>query len=141
MKNKPLMLLATACITYLSLVAVPYANGQTDELAKSIEKGKAIYPVKCGYCHQPTGLGMEGVFPPLAKSDYLMKDAKRVVGHIKNGLEGEIVVNGKTYNGVMPAQDLTDEEIMHLLNYVRNSWGNKGKMVTLAEVKAVPKKK
>ena len=91
-------------------------------------------------CHQPTGLGIANVYPPLAKSDYLMADSKRVAGHIKNGLQGEIVVNGKKYNQVMPAQPLNDQQITDVINYVRNSWGNKGKAVTLAEVKSVKKK-
>ena len=47
-----------------------------------------------------------------------------------------MTVNGKTYNGEMPAVDLTDEQVSDVLNYVRNSWGNKGGAVTPTEVKA-----
>jgi nitrite reductase (NO-forming) len=114
---------------------------QEDALAKSIKEGKALYASYCSMCHQPEGQGIAGAFPPLAKSDYLMADTKRAIGIIKNGLQGEITVNGKKYNNVMPAQALDDQQVAHVLNYVRNSWGNKGKIITAAEVKAVPKKK
>jgi nitrite reductase (NO-forming) len=114
---------------------------QEDALAKSIKEGKALYASYCSMCHQPEGQGITGAFPPLAKSDYLMADTKRAIGIIKNGLQGEITVNGQKYNNVMPAQALDDQQVAHVLNYVRNSWGNKGKIITAAEVKAVPKKK
>jgi nitrite reductase (NO-forming) len=113
---------------------------QGDPLAKSVQAGKTLYATYCQVCHQENGQGIEGAFPPLAKSDYLMADTKRAIGIVKNGLQGEIVVNGKKYNNVMPAQPLNDEQVSQVLNYVRNSWGNKGKIVTVAEVKTVKKK-
>lgn len=113
---------------------------QGDPLAKSIAAGKTLYTTYCQVCHQENGQGIEGAFPPLAKSDYLMADTKRAIGIVKNGLQGEITVNGKKYNNVMPAQPLNDEQVAQVLNYVRNSWGNKGKIVTAAEAKAVAKK-
>lgn len=112
---------------------------QDPALTKSIQAGKTVYNTYCAMCHQPTGLGIPNVYPPLAKSDYLMADAKRAAGIIKNGKKGEITVNGKKYNQVMPAQPINDQQITDVLNYVRNSWGNKGKGVALAEVKAVKK--
>ena len=51
------------------------------------------------------------------------------------GRSGQIVVNGKAYNGVMtPLNYLTDEQVANVLSYVRNSWGNSGDAVTVAEV-------
>jgi nitrite reductase (NO-forming) len=113
---------------------------QDDKLAASIKKGQALYTNYCSFCHQPTGEGLPNAFPPLAKSDYLMADTKRAIDIIKNGKQGEITVNGKKFNGVMPPQAFTDEQVADVLNYVRNSWGNKGKIVTVEEVKAVAKK-
>ncbi|MCC9168574.1 cytochrome c [Pontibacter sp. XAAS-A31] len=84
------------------------------------------------------GEGLAGTFPPLAKSDYLLKDQKRAIGVVLHGAEGEIVVNGETYNMMMPAQShLSDQEIADVLNYIQNNWGNKAKAVTPAQVKAV----
>ena len=57
------------------------------------------------------------------------------VGIVLHGLSGEITVNGKKYNGVMPAMQLGDDEVASILTYVRNSWGNKGDLVKAAEVR------
>ncbi|MES2733305.1 MAG: cytochrome c [Bacteroidota bacterium] len=113
---------------------------QDPALKKSIDAGSKVYSTYCAMCHQASGLGIPGVYPPLAKSDYLMADTKRAADHIKNGKQGEITVNDKKFNQVMPPQSINDQQVTDVLNYVRNSWGNKGKKVTLAEVKAVKKK-
>jgi nitrite reductase (NO-forming) len=108
---------------------------QKFDLKASIERGKEVYNTQCITCHMEKGEGIEGVFPPVAKSDYLMADKNRSIKQILEGASGEMTVNGKTYNGEMPAVDLTDEQVSDVLNYVRNSWGNKGAAVTPAEVK------
>lgn len=99
-------------------------------------KGERIYSQVCAACHQASGAGLSGVFPPLAKSDYLMADKKRAIRQILQGSTGPMTVNGKTYNSAMPAQNLSDDEVAWVLTYVMNSWGNSGEMVTAAEVKA-----
>lgn len=80
---------------------------------------------------------MEGVFPPLANSDYLVKNKERSIHAIKFGQEGEITVNGTVYNNVMPAQGLSDQEVADVMNYIQNSWGNKGKYVSVKDVEQV----
>lgn len=84
------------------------------------------------------GEGVEDAFPPLAKSDYLMKDPKRAITIILKGQHEEITVNGKVYHNLMPEQSyLPDEEIADVVNYITNSWGNKYKeFITPAMVKA-----
>jgi nitrite reductase (NO-forming) len=125
----------TLFIVTLLLTAFQTTNQKFD-LKASIERGKEVYNSQCITCHMENGEGIEGAFPPLAKSDYLMADKKRAVRQILEGASGEMVVNGVTYNGEMPAIDLTDEQVSDVLNYVRNSWGNKGGAVTPTEVKA-----
>jgi len=107
--------------------------------AKSIERGKEVYASYCQNCHMEDGMGTPDVFPPVAKADYVKRPAKELIKIILEGQSGEIVVNKKTYNGMMPAQSyLTDEEIADVLNYVRNSWGNKVPgTITPAQVKAL----
>ncbi len=113
-------------------------TSQTEpDLEESIKLGEEIYQGYCLACHMSEGEGLPGAFPPLAKSDYLMADKERSIRQVMHGSEGEMVVNGETYNGVMPPQQLSDEEIAHVLNFVRNSWGNEGEVVTFAEVKAI----
>jgi mono/diheme cytochrome c family protein len=106
------------------------------DLKASVTRGKEIYQAQCLTCHQESGEGLEDVYPPLAKSDYLMADKKRSIVQIIKGATGAMKVNGKEYNMEMTAFDLSDQEVSDVLNYVRNSWSNKGNAVTPEEVKA-----
>lgn len=103
--------------------------------AQRLEIGKQVYAQNCAACHQADGTGIPSAFPPLAKSDFLSADAARAIRVVSGGLSGKITVNGKDYNGVMPAWNLTDEELAGVLTYVSASWGNSGADVTAAEVK------
>lgn len=108
--------------------------------------GAGVYR-RCFGCHQSSGGGIAGVFPPLAgHAGKLTAVARSVpIQVVLFGLKGEIEVEGKKYNGVMPAlgEQLNDEEIAAVLNYVLASWGNdkllpKGhKEITPAEVTAL----
>jgi mono/diheme cytochrome c family protein len=121
----------------LSLSAICFLSlKQRFDLKASIARGKDVYTAQCISCHQEQGEGIEDVFPPLAKSDYLMADKTRSIKQTLHGLSGEIKVNGKTYNNEMSGFDLTDEQVSDVLNYIRNSWGNKGPAVTPQEVAA-----
>ncbi len=106
---------------------------QAFDLKASMERGKAIYEGQCMSCHMAEGEGLEGVFPPLAKTDYL-KDKNRLVKIVLLGARGPMKVNGVDYNGEKPGFSLTDQEVSDVLNYIRNSWGNKGEPVRPTEV-------
>lgn len=112
---------------------------QSTALAESMERGKDIYDGTCTVCHMGEGQGIPGVFPPLAKSDYLMKDLNTNIKNMIDGLSGEIEVNGTKYNGVMQPSGLDDADIADVLNYVRNSWGNKAKKSEFVTEKMVAK--
>jgi len=119
------------------LTVIAAFTNQDERKKESIERGKEIYNQLCIACHQANGEGIPGAFPPLANSDYLFADIDRSIHAIKYGLQGEIVVNGKTYNSIMTSQQLTDEETADVLNYVLNSWGNSHEYVSPSRVKAV----
>lgn len=102
-----------------------------------MEKGKRVFMQHCSVCHQLDGKGLANVFPPLAGADYLMADKTRSVSLVLNGLSGPITVNGQKYEGVMPPLSLSDEQVAHVLTYVRNSWGNSGEAVATEEVKTI----
>lgn len=123
----------------LVLLFTASAFVQSYDLPKSIARGKALYVTNCMNCHMEDGKGMEGVYPPLEKADFLKRPAKDIIETVLKGQSGEVKVNGVLYNGVMPAQDyLTDTEIADILNYVNNSWGNKNpKAITPAQVKTL----
>jgi len=126
-------------LVLLTIFVSPAAMAQKFDLKASIERGKEVYASYCTTCHMEQGEGIESVFPPLAKSDYLMADKKRSIHQVINGVSGEIKVNKVVYNGEMLGIDLTDEEVSDVLNYVRNSFGNKGEAVTPNEVNGVRK--
>lgn len=108
-------------------------------LAERIEDGKSIYNKTCFACHQANGEGLSNAFPPLAKSDYLNADYNRAIEIILKGKTGEITVNGKKYNSVMTAQQLSDDDIANVLTFVYSSWGNNKKEITPEMVAAVRK--
>jgi mono/diheme cytochrome c family protein len=110
------------------------------ELEESIQRGGEIYEDFCVTCHRPNGEGIAKSFPPLAGSDYLHNNRELSIRAVKYGQRGEIVVNGETYNSVMAAQGLDDDEVADVMNYIMNSWGNKqDKMVRVEEVASVTK--
>lgn len=117
-----------------------YLSGQEDPLAKSIERGKAVYKESCITCHMGKGEGVPGAFPPLAKADYLIKMPEKAIHAVKYGLNGKIMVNGVEYNTMMPNPGLSNDEIADVINYIQNSWGNSNKkIVTEKMVEAVKK--
>lgn len=104
--------------------------------SQNAAKGKGVYDKVCIACHQATGQGIPGAFPPLAKSDYLNKDVNRAIKGVVKGLSGPITVNGKKFSGAMPAQPLSDQQLADAMTYVYSSWGNNKTVVTPAMIKA-----
>ena len=102
------------------------------------QDGQAVYQQNCAACHQADGKGLTGAFPPLADSDWIKeRTPTEVATSVLSGIQGEMVVNGVTYNNIMPAQShLSDAEIAAAVTYVLSSWGNDGGQITADEVKA-----
>lgn len=97
--------------------------------------GARVFANTCAPCHQPTGVGVPHVFPPLAGSDFLAADKDRAIEIVLGGLRGAITVNGLPFDGEMPSQaKLSDDDIANVLTYVRSSWGNAGDAVVSDEV-------
>lgn len=113
-----------------SVVEAPAAGDDID--------GGAIFSARCSACHQSNGQGLPGSFPPLVKSEWLLGDASVPIAIVHDGLQGEIEVEGTTYNGVMPAfsGQLSDAEIAAVLSYVRQEWGNDAEPVKAKSVEA-----
>jgi mono/diheme cytochrome c family protein len=100
--------------------------------------GAKTYEQICQSCHQATGLGVDGTFPPLKESPWLLGDPNVPIAIVIAGLQGEIKVNGTTYNGAMqPWGMLSDDDIADVLTYARSQWGNSASAVTATQVKAV----
>ena len=123
----------TTITLYLSCTITLFSFYQTDSLKESVERGKSVYEANCLSCHMEEGQGLEGAFPPLANTGRL-SDKGRLVKIVFNGLSGPITVNGKDYDLEMNPMDLTEKEVSDVLNYIRNSWGNKNPEIKVSEV-------
>jgi nitrite reductase (NO-forming) len=103
---------------------------------QQIDAGSVLFKGTCSTCHQENGAGMANVFPPLAKSDFLMSNPQRAIEIVLNGLSGPVKVNGEQYDSVMPPMSqLNDDEVANILTHVMNSWGNKAPAITSSQVK------
>ena len=104
--------------------------------------GKRMY-AQCAACHQMSGQGVPGAFPPLVGSDWVTGDEKRAARILLFGLQGPIEVNGTTYNGVMPGfgpesgYGFSEQQIAAVLTYIRSEWGNVGTEVSVSTVEEV----
>ncbi|MEQ8239220.1 MAG: cytochrome c [Cyclobacteriaceae bacterium] len=111
------------------------SNADNIKLKQYIVQGQRLYMTYCVACHQKEGTGLAQLYPPLANADYLMADQSRAACIIKNGLQGEIIVNGVSYNQVMIGNpNLTPLEVAEILTYISNSWGNDAGLINVKEV-------
>ena len=131
----------TVILSYFALVVgIVLFLKQDPQLDESVQRGSEIYADFCVSCHLTQGEGVAGAFPPLADSDYLRENREASIRGIKFGQQGELVVNGEIYNGVMAPMGLEDEEIADVMNYILTNFGNStDEMVTVAEVAAIAK--
>ena len=107
--------------------------------AKKAPKGDQIFIGVCQTCHQTSGVGIAGKYPPLVGSEWLLRDAETPIRIVLYGLEGSITVKGNAYNNKMPHfhDKLSDDEIAAVITHVRSSWGNSAPAVSAKEVEAV----
>lgn len=101
--------------------------------------GAQLYAQQCVACHQATGEGLAGAFPPLAGSEWVTGEADVPVKILLAGLGGPIEVKGATYNGAMPAFGavFNDEEIAAVVTHIRTSFGNEAGEVTTEQVASI----
>jgi mono/diheme cytochrome c family protein len=95
-----------------------------DDLHKGSElEGGILFNTYCATCHQRNGMGDNNRYPPLAGSEWVTGDKERLMGIILNGLQGEVEVSGKTYNGLMPAHGgfLDDNAVASIITYIRRN--------------------
>jgi mono/diheme cytochrome c family protein len=133
-------------ICSLALLGATLAKAEEFDLKASIERGKAVYMQTCITCHQPTGLGLPGVFPPLAGTEYTGGDSRRMIAMTLKGVNPPLKVKEMTYQVPMPPLPVQfpiladDNKLADVINYVRNSFGNKDeKGVTPAMIDEVRK--
>jgi mono/diheme cytochrome c family protein len=130
-----------------TLVYDPYRSYEELELANPVSpeealrnKGRQVFNFVCVACHQGNGQGLPGRFPPLAGSEWVQNESPgRIIRIVLNGLAGPLEVKGQNFNNVMPPWKgtLSDEQIAHVLSFVRTEWGNSAGLVTPEEVAKV----
>jgi cytochrome c oxidase cbb3-type subunit 2 len=116
--------------------ASPDVEGRSPVGGYDSAKGAALFTANCAACHQASGEGLPGAFPPLKGNDVVNDDDATM--HVKVVLSGlhDSKVGGVAYASAMPpfAATLSDAEIADIVDYERSSWGNHGKPVTAAQV-------
>ena len=108
-----------------------------DDLSKgSVSEGIILYNISCATCHQQDGKGDNARFPPLLGSEFIKGDKDTLIKIILYGLKGRITVNGKTWDGIMPAHAkyLDDHAVASILTYIRKRFGDNSSDVTSIEV-------
>ena len=144
--------------TYLNHYSARYdatvfdENGHSTKGAVVVAKvdplvlGKKNYELVCATCHQATGLGVAGVYPPLSESEWVNGSEERVIRIVLHGLKGPITVKGNVYGAAaMPVfgkvagsgYNWSDDKIAAVLTYVRASFGNKAPAITPEKVAAI----
>lgn len=110
-------------------------------------RGLQLYRGTCSACHGPSGKGIEGLAPPLDKSDYISGPIERLGLVLLHGLKGPITVSGTRYefNAQMPGidvnPDMSDQDIADLMAYIKNAFGKSGGGATAELVKSLRDKK
>ena len=103
-----------------------------------VEAGAKLYDQYCVVCHQRDGKGDGGRFPSLVSTNWVSGNKSRLISLVLSGLQGEIDVEGKRFNGVMPPHAfLNDEQVGQLLTFLRQNYGNHGDAVKASDVAEV----
>lgn len=122
------------CGGVLALVLVGVAFSAAPSEAQA--DGAKVYATVCASCHQASGQGVPGAFPPVAESEWVTGDETRLVKIILHGVMGEMEVAGEIYAGMMPpwGGGLNDAEVAAVSTYIRSNFGNEAPPVTAATV-------
>lgn len=82
--------------------------------ALAAEDGASLFQENCSACHQAKGEGVPGAFPPLAGNKFVVGDPKGPAYVLTHG------------RGGMPnfSDDLDDQQMAAIINYIRSAWGN-----------------
>jgi len=124
---------------------VSWSGGGAGGVAAPVDPkvvGKRIYTQNCVVCHQTSGLGMPGQFPPLVGSEWVVGGdwvaANHLVSILLHGMQGAVQVKGVTYNNAMPPwKQLKDDQIAAVLTYIRSEWGNAAAPISPEYVKSM----
>ncbi|MDG1891202.1 MAG: cytochrome c, partial [Verrucomicrobiota bacterium] len=116
----------------------PAVVALTESQQELFDMGRDLYQISCGACHQPHGMGQDGLAPPLKDSDWTTGSKERMIRIALHGLQGPIEVHGKQWELIMPGLAVfEDQQLASILTYVRRSWGHTASPVESSEVTAI----
>ena len=119
--------------TIVLIVALVSQSFNQTSPQTSIKKGQAVYETYCISCHMEDGNGVPSAFPSLVKTGNLT-DKNRLVKIVLQGMRGPIMVKGEKYDAEMASIAISDQEVAEVINYIRNTWGNKAPLMNVTKV-------
>lgn len=132
---------ARLTLPYLLIVVLFFATIQACQSPREVKfrqyfvQGEQLYIKHCSNCHQKEGTGLGLLYPPLNESDFMDENFGRVICLMKNGISGEITVNGKTFNQPMPGvPTLTDLELAEIATFIYNNWGQERGLIEIDQI-------
>lgn len=127
--NRPKVWIILLCVYLTACI------GKSGEETLRLSNGMQLYQENCANCHQADGSGLAELIPPLKNADYLQQHKNQLACLIRNGIKGQLQVNGKTYTLPMPANTkLSNLQISNILSYVQNTFGGQPIMYTEEDV-------
>ncbi len=110
----------------------------SNKFTNYFRQGELLYTKHCSNCHQADGSGLGRLYPPLKQSDYMNDNFEQVLCLMRDGIQGELTVNGVQYNQAMPGvPTLTDLEIAEIATYIYNAWDNERGLVDVKEAERI----
>jgi len=144
MDRSLILTLMLSCFSLLPLLPQAQAKKKAATLPNrnilqvAVSRGKTVYVDQCLSCHQADGGGVQNMNPPLIKTKWVLGDKIQLIQIVLKGMNTQTEINGDIYHNLMPPHDyMTDLQIADVLTYIRNSFGNKAKAITEAEVRTV----
>ncbi len=118
--------------------AVTYNNATTVALRNSptTQPGGAVYAGACASCHGFDAKGFTPYMPALVRNPVVLDhDPSSLINLMLNG-SIPLVAKGMPDAYRMPQfrQQLSDQDIADVINFIRNGWGNEAMAVTAAQV-------
>lgn len=131
----------TTCFSVLLVFMLSCNQPKTsnsNKFTNYFRQGELLYTKHCSNCHQADGSGLGRLYPPLKQSDYMNENFEQVLCLMRNGIQGEVTVNGVQYNQAMPGvPTLTDLEIAEIATYIYNAWDNERGLVDVKEAERI----
>ncbi len=126
------ILYSSIIIAFCAYMVATFSACQTNTYAQ----GELLYKQYCGQCHMDDGSGLGANIPPLANSDYLSQNLTNLPCMIRYGIKEPLVVNGVTYNQVMPGNlEVAGSDMANIINYIGQKWYGKDITIDLNTVK------